>query len=197
MRILIDNGHGSNTLGKRSPDGSLQEWHYSREIACAVAMQLRLRGYDALLLTPEDEDISLKERVLRANQHFERYRTGNVILVSIHVNAAGMGDRWLGARGWCAYTSNGHTRADKLASCLYQAAQKYLPDMHLRTDHTDGDPDYEKDFYILKKTLIPSVLTENLFIDNRQDCEFLLSDAGRRAIINLHVDGIIEYIQAQ
>lgn len=25
MKILIDNGHGENTPGKRSPDGSLRE----------------------------------------------------------------------------------------------------------------------------------------------------------------------------
>lgn len=197
MRILIDNGHGIETLGKRSPDSSLVEWHYTREIACAVAMQLRLRGYDALLLTPEEEDISLKERVRRANDHFLRHGIGDVILVSIHVNAAGMGDRWLGARGWCAYTSNGSTRADALATCLYKAAQKHLPTMHLRTDHTDGDPDYEKDFFLLKKTVVPSVLVENLFMDNREDCAFLLSDAGRAAIIALHVDGIISFVQEE
>lgn len=26
MKILIDNGHGENTPGKRSPDGSLREY---------------------------------------------------------------------------------------------------------------------------------------------------------------------------
>lgn len=196
MRIYIDNGHGIDTRGKCSPDRSLMEWHYTREIASAVAMNLRLRGYDALLLTPEENDVPLKERVRRVNEAYGRNGMGDIILVSIHVNAAGMGDKWLGARGWCAYTSTGHTEADKLATCLYQAAQKFLPDMHLRTDHTDGDPDFEKDFYILKKTIVPSVLTENCFMDNHQDCEFLLSEAGRRAIINLHVEGIIAYINS-
>ena len=40
MKILIDNGHGENTPGKRSPkwaDGSqLFEWKYTREIARRV-----------------------------------------------------------------------------------------------------------------------------------------------------------------
>lgn len=31
--ILIDAGHGSNTPGKRSPDGKLREYAYAREIA--------------------------------------------------------------------------------------------------------------------------------------------------------------------
>ena len=30
--ILLDNGHGENTLGKRSPDGKLKEYAYAREI---------------------------------------------------------------------------------------------------------------------------------------------------------------------
>ena len=33
MKILIDNGHGQETAGKRSPDGRLLEWSYNREIA--------------------------------------------------------------------------------------------------------------------------------------------------------------------
>ena len=36
MKVLIDNGHGENTPGKRSPDGRLREWAYSREIADMV-----------------------------------------------------------------------------------------------------------------------------------------------------------------
>ena len=29
MKVLIDNGHGENTPGKRSPDGRLREGAYS------------------------------------------------------------------------------------------------------------------------------------------------------------------------
>lgn len=44
MKVLIDNGHGENTPGKRSPDGRLREWAYSREIADMVVAGLRKRG---------------------------------------------------------------------------------------------------------------------------------------------------------
>ncbi len=33
MKVLIDNGHGSDTPGKRSPNGRLREYAYTREIA--------------------------------------------------------------------------------------------------------------------------------------------------------------------
>ena len=41
--------------------------------------------------------------------------------------------------------------------------------MRLWTDNTYGDPDIEKDFYIIRHTSCPAVLTENLFMDNRED----------------------------
>ena len=37
MKILIDNGHGIQTKGKRSPDGKFLEYAYTREIARQVA----------------------------------------------------------------------------------------------------------------------------------------------------------------
>ena len=108
-------------------------------------------------------------------------------------NAAGRGDRWLSARGWCAYTTRGNTRADALATSLYTAAQAHLPGHRLRTDYTDADPDLKKDFYHLRHTLAPAVLVENLFMDNPSDCAFLLSEEGRQALVDLHVDGICAY----
>ena len=40
MKILIDNGHGENTPGKRSPDGKFREYLYVREIADEVVARL-------------------------------------------------------------------------------------------------------------------------------------------------------------
>lgn len=67
MKILIDNGHGSNTPGICSPDRRYHEWSYTRQIAAAVVQHLQYRGYNALLLTPEQYDVSLCARVERAN----------------------------------------------------------------------------------------------------------------------------------
>ena len=99
----------------------------------------------------------------------------NVILISVHANAAGRGDRWYDATGWCAYTTRGDTRADALATCLYEVAKFYLSGQRLRTDYTDGDPDLEADFYLLRRTLPLAVLVENFFMDSRRDCAFLLT----------------------
>ena len=192
-RVLIDNGHGLNTPGKRSPDGVLREYEYNRLIAVAVLEHLALRDIDAELIVPELEDISLYERCRRVNEASLIFGIQNTVLLSIHVNAAGHGDRWYDARGWCAYTTRGDTRADSLATALYQSAKLHLPGHRLRTDYTDGDPDQEKDFYLLRHTMAPAVLVENLFMDNHADCDFLLSPEGQQTLIDLHVDGICAY----
>ena len=85
-------------------------------------------------------------------------------------------------------------RADALATSLYTAAQAHLPGQRLRTDYTDGDPDQEADFYLLRHTSCPAVLTENLFMDSHPDCAFLLSEAGQQSLVDLHVDGICAYL---
>jgi N-acetylmuramoyl-L-alanine amidase len=188
MIVLIDNGHGSDTAGKQSPDGRLREYAYAREIAKRLEKALQEIGIEAVRITPEENDISLKERCQRAN----KYGAKDAILVSIHCNAAGNGE-WMSARGWECYTSRGNTNADKLAERLYQAAKE--KGYKLRTDTSDGDSDKEEGFYILKHTVMPAVLTENLFQDNKDDVEYLLSEEGKAAITDLHVKGISTYIK--
>ena len=227
MKILIDNGHGLNTPGKRSPDGTFLEASYNREIAKRIFADLTDRGYDAQLLVPEDHDIPLSERVKRVNEicltyehsrtthrharphnHHGRSRSAisssspaptgdlmpNVILISIHVNAAGNGSKWLNATGWSVYTCKGQTESDRLADCLCEAAIKHFPGRRIRTDFYDSDPDWEENFSLLSDTLCPAVLTENFFMDSRSDLEYLQSRAGKQAVVDTHVEGITEYL---
>lgn len=213
MKILIDNGHGVNTPGKCSPDKSFREYKWAREIAQRIVTELKLKDYDAELVVPEENDISLKERCRRANAVCAKFGTKNVIFVSIHSNAAGGDGKWKSAGGWCVYTSPGKTRADELATSLWNTANKVLApykerfavlkqsgaydsrQVPMRADWSDGDPDYEARFAVLTGTSCPAVLTESLFQDNKADIDFLLSEDGKRLITKLHVDGIINYIK--
>ncbi|MCS2601713.1 MULTISPECIES: N-acetylmuramoyl-L-alanine amidase [Bacteroides] len=193
MKILIDNGHGENTPGKRSPDGKLREYLYAREIAESVERALRAKGYDVERIVHEIIDVPLAERARRVNEICARYGATNVLLVSIHCNAAGNGE-WMSARGWSAYTSKGKTKSDELATMLYEEAEQNFAGQKIRRDNSDGDPDWEENFYILVKTKCPAVLTENFFQDNKEDVAFLNSDEGKQAIIKTHVDAIIKYV---
>ena len=194
MKIFIDNGHGLMTAGKRSPDGQFREAFYNREIAKRVVSDLRDRGLEAELLVPEDDDISLAERVRRVNAACFLLGKQNVILVSIHVNAAGNGSKWLNATGWSVYTCKGQTESDRLAEILCEAAIKNFPGRRIRTDFSDGDSDWEEGFYLLRKSLCVAVLTENFFQDCLSDIQYLQSRAGKQAVVDTHVEGIVEYL---
>lgn len=189
MKILIDNGHGVDTAGKRSPDGRLLEYAYARVIALRLEKELKARGYNAIRIVPEENDISLKERCRRAN----KYGSKDVLLVSIHCNAAGDGTSWLPARGWAVYVDPTASQESKrLATALANAAEDY--GLNVRKE-TAGINYWVQSLYICKHTLCPAVLTENLFQDNKEDVEYLLSEMGKQTIVNLHVEGIIKYIE--
>lgn len=214
MKILIDNGHGVNTAGKCSPDQRLREYAWSREIARRLEQALRAEGYDAQRIVTEETDISLTERCRRANAICAQVGTANCIFVSLHSNAAGGDGKWKTAGGWCVYTSPGKTKADSLATSLWNAANVVLKpyadrfrvlqaqgaydsrQVPFRADWSDGDPDYEARFTVLTGTRCPAVLTESLFQDNKSDVDFLLSEEGKQAIVKLHVEGIKNYINA-
>jgi N-acetylmuramoyl-L-alanine amidase len=110
------------------------------------------------------------------------------------VNAAGNG-QWLNAKGWSCFTSKGLTKSDKIADELYKVAEKLMPNRTMRKEYSDGDADWEAGFYILKNTKCPAVLTENFFMDNKEDLAYLTSAEGRKAIIATHVEGIINYLK--
>ena len=194
MKIFIDNGHGIETPGKRSPDGKFLEYQYNRIIASRVTAELLDCGYDAQLLVPEISDIPLAERCRRANAVCDDIGTSNVILVSIHVNATGSDGKWHSASGWSAYTTPGITRADLLAYDLYEAAKKHLVGQKIRLFNGPKEPDFESNLYILKHTKCAAVLTENMFQDCLSDVSFLRSHSGMEAITMLHVEGIREYL---
>ncbi|MCQ2149097.1 MAG: N-acetylmuramoyl-L-alanine amidase [Bacteroidales bacterium] len=180
MKILID-GHGVDTPGKRSPDGKLREYAWNRLIASRIVAALTDLGHDAQLLVQEQKDISLSERCRRVNSWCLLHGKQNAFLVSIHVNAYGNGSEWTQPHGWSIYTSKGKTAADALATCIFEAARKYLPNMQMRTDNSDGDPDFEEAFYILRHSLCPAVLSENGFMTNYH----------KRKIIKSSSDGAI------
>ena len=194
MKILLDNGHGVETPGKRSPDGKFLEYQYNRLIASRVTANLVDCGYDASLLVPEIFDVQLAERCRRVNAICNEVGVGNVILVSIHVNAAGSDGKWHSASGWSAYTTPGITRADLLAYDFYEAAKKYLVGQKIRLFNGPKEPDFESNLYLLKHTKCAAVLTENMFQDCLSDVAFLQSHSGMEAITMLHVEGIREYL---
>ena len=115
-----------------------------------------------------------------------------MLLVSIHNNAAGSDGQWHDARGWSVHVSlNASANSKELARCLAAACERQ--GIKVRR-HSPSEPWWPQNLAMCRDTQCPAVLTENLFQDNRADVTFLFSQAGRNAIVQAHVDGIIKYM---
>lgn len=195
MKVIIDNGHGDPPLsgGKCSPDNRLKEYYYCRDIAQRVSRELTLRGVDTLLLVPEKTDTPPKERVRKVNGWAKKLGSQNVVLVSIHNNAAGSDGKWHSATGFSVFVSkNASSKSKKLAQIFTGNAT----DMGLMGNRCVPPEKYwVQSLAMTRDTVCPAVLTENLFQDNKEDVDFLLSEEGKKAITTLHVNSIIQYIQ--
>lgn len=190
---LIDNGHGGvkngeyQTKGKRSPqwfdDSILYEGEFNRGITARLTEFLSAAGIRYTLICPEQDDISLSERVRRANDIYKEDRTA--VLVSVHANAGG-------GRGSEIFTSPGETRSDAIATVFFNEMAKIFPSEKMRKDYSDGDPDKEAEFYILTRTNCPAILTENFFMDNEKECrDLLMTKEGRDRVALAHFNAIL------
>ena len=186
--ILLDNGHGIDTAGKCSPDGRLREYEFNRLLARRIGDGLTSEGLDWCFVVPEDFDVGLGERCRRVN----RMAAGSgAVLLSLHVNASGNGG-WGKPNGWSVFVApKASGRSCCLANCLYMEAK----DCGLLGDrHTPDCGFWRGNFAVLRDTVCPAVLTENMFMDNARDLEFLLSGEGLELLSRIHIAGIKNYL---
>lgn len=207
IKVLFDNGHDEYEFGKCSPDAALgktdspywyKEWMFTRKVARGCCDVMQAQGYNAELLVPEDTPVSLAERVYRVNRWCELLGKDNVLLISVHSNAAGGKDTaWKTARGWAIFTTTGITQSDYLAEEIHAVARaEFKPPLKVRSkDNKFLGRDIEKDFYIIRKSYCPAVLTENFFHDNKEDVLYLKSDKGYGSIVYVLTEGVINYIK--
>ena len=194
MIILLDSGHGVDTPGKRSPDGVLREYKWCREMTQLVKNKLEVEGYQAIdILNGNEQDLRLSERCAIINNYCKQFGTRNCIAISIHINAAGNDGTWRNAQGWSVFVGNNASNNSKrLAATLYTEAEK----AGLKGNRCVPKEKYwVQNLAMCRDTNCPAVLIENMFMDNKQDAAFLLSQEGKEIISNVIVNGIKNYIQ--
>ena len=193
--VILDAGHGKDTPGKCSPDKSLFEWQWNREIVAMLCERLYgIEHVQTVILVPEEHDVPLKERVRRVNTivHDAKIENKEVLLISIHINAAGHGT-WNKASGWSVWVSN---NASEKSKQFAQISYREAVSLGLQGNRVVPKENYwSSNFYILKNTPCPAVLTENLFQDNKDDVEFLKSDEGKNTIVQLHFNAVKKYLE--
>lgn len=188
---ILDNGHGKKTKGKRSPkweDGKqVLEYELNRGIVKKIMESLDKKGVKYHNLVPEENVGNiLKTRVARANSLKVKSDLPSVY-ISIHSNAGpeNQPGNWTSAKGietWYYRTSlNGR----KIAKIF----QKHLI---ARTGWVNRDVRTGMNFYVLKNTSMPAILTENGFFNHKEEGRKLLTDKTRQQIADAHVDAIME-----
>ena len=216
--VCLDPGHAVSTPGKRSPYSACKvepaldfyEYKFNREIVDMLAKKLSEQGIEVFITTDKnrdgDIDVSLTTRATRAwNKIKASGKKG--IFISIHANANGKGSAWDKAKGWSTYTTKGQNISDQLADYFYDEAEKIFvgKKLKIRTDKSDNDRDWEENFTVIfkmeqfstknGKPTVPSVLTENFFYSNVDDCKYLCSNKGKEDIVKLHFQAILGFVE--
>jgi len=189
MIVLLDNGHGGLINGEYQTPGKRKDWgngniiyegEFNRAIVNGIIERLTAMKIPYVNIAPEYWDVRLETRVKRAN----KYNGQQCFYLSIHSNAGG-------GNGSEFFTSPGNTLSDNIATIFGEEYKIEFPARKLRTDFSDGDLDKERRFYVLTRTMMPAVLTENFFMDNREEFDnILMTREGRDKIVQYHIKAI-------
>lgn len=194
MIVLIDNGHGSNTAGKCSPDKKHREYKWSRDFASRLETALKAKGYNAQRIVTETTDISISTRCRRVNIICREFGVKNVILLSMHNDAMPPNDnKWHTARGFSARVSlNASSNSKKLATCIAKAVESAGITVRkpLKTQYY-----WSQNLGICRDTNCPAVLCENLFQDNKEDVALLYDESFLSKLCDAYVEAIENYLK--
>jgi len=181
---ILDNGHGHTTPGKRSPkmndDRQLFEYAFNRDVVRRITAQLDSHGVAYFNLVKSDDDMSLPMRVAASTAADDLGLAK--LYISVHANAAS--DNWSSASGVETYCCPGSPTGHSLAVIF----QKHIVE---QTGWKDRGVKKAK-FFVLKKTTMPAILTENGFFTNRIQCEQMMTNEYKDKVAYAHVKAILE-----
>lgn len=179
MKIMIDAGHGYQTLGKQTPDG-MKEYIFNRSVAAHLKNYLKgFKDTYVYFAHSDHEDVPLRERANKAN-------TLSVdVYLSIHANAAGSGG-WHAAKGIETYIYSSKPReAFALANCIQLdlVSATGLKNRGIKT----------AEFHVLRYTKCPSLLIECGFMTNHREAALLKSEIYRRTCATSIGTSIVQF----
>ena len=194
---ILDAGHSGlnpetgeyQTKGKRSPvfpssskfaGEVLYEGVRNRQVVKCLAELLFENYIDYSIVSEDWRESSLSDRVAKANKIAED--KDNCIFISVHHNAYGKG--WNSAHGISTYHYPKSKKGYKLASVFQK---QIVEEMDWRSRGVKN-----ANFYVLKYTSMPAVLTENGFMTNLKEAEVLMSDEGSYKVSLAHFEAIQE-----
>lgn len=166
--IALDDGHGMETAGKRTPfipeiGRQIKENEFNREVVKYLDIELRRCGFKTLLTAPTDVDTPLAERVRKANN------AKADLFISIHYNAYDGKFDGYDPEGFSAhvYLGNKNTKSGQFA----KIALKYLAQGTKQKNRGL----VEQNLYVTRETKMPAVLFELGFMDNKREALLMIN----------------------
>lgn len=179
FKLILDAGHGFETPGKRTIDGTMREWEFNNAVAL-LARELFKQYQNIDVQFTHDvsgkTDVPLKNRVDYAN------RWGADCFVSIHGNA--YGSTWNDADGIETYV---YPTKPKEAVELAAKVQKQLVAITGR----DNRGVKTADFQVLRETHMTAILIECGFMTNKAEAELLKTNVYRAKCASAIVDAVV------
>lgn len=179
---LLDAGHGGiDPSGNyvtapskmyKHPDGTVvYEGKFNREVRDEI-IQLMIQDWSMKwkIVNYGYQDMPLWQRIKFANMMQEKH--GDCVYVSIHGNAGG-------GKGFEVYTSEGENESDDIANIWIEEMEKIFPN---QVDRGEKD----RNFYVLRKTNCPAILTESFFMDTLKDAKIMTSEEGQKKVALAH-----------
>jgi N-acetylmuramoyl-L-alanine amidase len=179
LSVILDPGHGAETSGKRSPDGSLLEYAFNRDMAARIKPHLERHSIEVLLTTDGDYDTSLADRCAIANN------SGADVFISIHANASGARG-WSSASGWETYVYKKGSYSEILAEAIHA---QVIPASGL----VDRGVKAER-YYVIRNVNMPAALIEHGFYTNKTEVELLKSPEFRERLAVMDAKGIVSFL---
>lgn len=188
--IALDDGHGPETPGKRTPlfpDGTfMHENEFNRAVVLEMRTLLESRGFDVLTVACAENDTPLSARTgLANNTQYNSFGQPADLYLSVHANA--LKGEWGTANGvetyvhpLCTPGSETYRFGETIHKHLVRATK--LRDRGLKSDN----------FHVLRETKMPAVLVECGFMDNREEAALLRSSEYRSACAAGLTDAICE-----
>ncbi len=184
--IALDDGHGMQTAGKRTPpiqelnNRIIHENEFNRAVVNYLSSELKRCGVDTLLVAPTDVDTSLSARTNLANsKKVDLY-------ISIHYNAFDGSFGGKNPSGLSVHCYPGSSKSRKLAECVH----KYLKQGTKQIDRGI----VESNFHVLRETKMPAILSENGFMDNKSEAMLMIDEEFRKEVAREHAKGICDYL---
>lgn len=193
--FLIDAGHGPDTKGKRSPDGTLREYNFNHPTAQALgAILSRYENTKVYFTYTPGEDTPLETRTDRANAIRSQYAAAinegraKIYFISIHANAMGTGG-WESAKGIETFVMSPASENPGSLG-LAKDVHRYLLASARRTDRGVK----AANFHVLRETVrIPAILVECGFMTHREENELLKQSHYRQLCAQGIANGFIAH----